>query len=205
MDTELAEERPVAIPHGDEFLTGSFATPRDPRGVVVVANDAGCARHIPALRALTAELRREGFATLMADAADAEIDAVATRIDSARRWLAYGRLAKLPQIVVGLGEAAPAALLSAAARPTQLLAVVACGPHPDVAGIALEMVEAPALLIAQSGQLHDIGPHVRALGRLRGERDMAVLNDATDAVKHGVDIARAIVAFVAPGHVRHAA
>ncbi|HUJ29429.1 MAG TPA: hypothetical protein VLW85_25590 [Myxococcales bacterium] len=205
MDRELAAERPVAIPHGDGFLTGSFAVPEGVRGAVIVANDAGCARHVPALRALAAELRRSGLATLMVDVAAEGPDEIATRIDSARRWLAYGKLAAIAPVVVGLGEAAPAALLSAAARPSPLQAVVACGPRPDTAGIALEMLDAPVLLVAQSGQLSDIGPHVRALGRLRGKRDMAVLRETPDAIKHAVDIGRAVVAFLNPGQVRHAA
>jgi len=63
----LAEERPVAFPYQDRFLTGSLAVPHSPRAVVVIANPRGYARHVPALRALARELRGGGLATLMVD------------------------------------------------------------------------------------------------------------------------------------------
>src|SRR5947208_16066905 len=61
----LAEERPVGIPYEDHFLTGSLAAPQSPRGIVVIANARGFARHVPLLLALVRELRSGGFATLM--------------------------------------------------------------------------------------------------------------------------------------------
>jgi len=206
------EERPVGIPHQDLFLTGSFAAPEHARAVVLIANDHGCARHIPALRALAAEFRGAGLATLLFDAVPvaeegASAEMLAARIDSARAWLRKTKLASLPSVLLGLGEAAPSALLSAAARPAGVSAVIACGRAPDEAGVALAMIDAPTLLIAQAGQLSDIGAHLRALGRLGGDRDLVVLHEPADPIEHALDIARAAVAFLARGggHVRSAA
>ncbi len=205
----LREERPVGIPHDGEFLTGSLAAPRSPRAVVIIANDRGCARHVPALRTLAGELRGAGLATLLVDLVPPEeegarVDALAARLYSARAWLSRTKLASLPTVLLGMGEAAPAALLSAAARPAGVNTVIACGRAPDAAGIALTMIAAPTLLIAQAGQLSDIGPQLRALGQLGGDRDLVVLHEPADPIKHALDIARAALAFLARGSV-HAA
>jgi len=197
------EERPVGIPHGSEFLTGSLASVPAPRAVVLIANDRGYGRHVPALRALADELRIPGFATLIADVVPAgencmgrELDAAAARLASARAWLASSKHATLPVVLFGMGAAAPAALLSAAARPGDVAAVVACGPNPDAPGIALGMVSCPALLIAHTGQFGDVASHIRALGRLGGRHDLAVLSEVQDTARSALDIARATVPFL---------
>ena len=199
----LAEERPVGIPYEDHFLTGSLAAPKSPRGIVVIANARGYARHVPALRALARELRSGGFATLMVDvvAPDEERiaarpDLIAGRLDAARTWLEGSGLTGLPLVLLGMGTAAAAALLSAAAKPARVRAVVACGPRPDTAGIALRMVSAPALLIAHTGQFSDINAHLRTLARLEVQRDLIVLQDSGDPVDGAVDVARATVRFL---------
>jgi putative phosphoribosyl transferase len=198
----LAEERPVAIPYQDRFLTGSFAVPHSPRAVVVIANDHGYARHVPALRALARELRGGGLATLMVDVVAPDEEGVPTRsellaarLDAARSWLENSRLKGLPLVLLGMGMAAPAALLSAAALPAHVGAVVACGPRPDSAGIALKMVSAPTLLIAH-GPLDDIGLHMRALKQLRAHHDLIVLHDPGDPLAAAVDVAQAILGFL---------
>jgi dienelactone hydrolase len=201
----------VAIPHEGDFLTGSYATPRSPRAAVIIANDRGCARHVPALRALARELRAAGFATLMVDVVSVDEHAVpglaahvrvsptllAARLESARAWLASPSRSNLPQIVLGMGGAAPAALLCAAAHPAGIAAVVACGPRPDAAGMALGYVSAPALLIAHAGQFDEVEAHTRALGPLGSERDLVVLDDDVDPVKRALDVARVTIAFLA--------
>lgn len=216
--SSLAEERPVSIPHDGDFLTGSYAAPPSPRAVVIIANDRGCARHVPALRTIARELRTAGFATLMVDvvtmnehaepgvAARVRISPtlLAARLESACAWLLPMKLA---QVVIGMGGAAPAALLCAAAHPKEIAAVVTCGPRPDVAGIALAHVCAPTLLIAHAGQFDEVEAHTRALAHLVGERDLIVLHDFVDPIKRALDIARAAIGFLAfvGGQVRKAA
>ena len=198
----LSEERPVAIPYQDRFLTGSLAVPHSPRAVVVIANPRGYARHVPALRALAGELRGAGLATLMVDVVlpneegvAARPELLAARLDAARNWLETSRANGLPLVLLGMGMAAPAALLSAAARPSQIGAVVACGPRPDSAGIALKMVSVPALLIAHS-PFDDIDSHRRALGQLEAPHDLIVLHDPGDPIAAAVDIAQTIRGFL---------
>jgi len=142
----LAEERPIAIPYGDEYLTGSLARVPEPHGLVLVANDRGCGRHSSAERALTAALRRGGFATAIVDlllpeeagsperAASRRSQApeLARRIAAGRAWVArQPDLARLPIVLLGHGAGAEAALLSAEARPAGLAAVVVWPGAPD--------------------------------------------------------------------------
>ena len=198
------DEWPVGIPHRGEFLTGSLGSVPDPRAVVAIANDRGCAHHDPGLRALAAALRREGFATLLTDVArrgetiqQRESGAVEARLHSVRAWLAGSRLAGARVVLLGLGAAATPALLFAAAAGADLAAVIACGPKPDAGGLALGMVSCPALLIAHTGQFSDLAAHVRALGRLGGRHDLAVLDDRADAHENALAIARAAAVFLA--------
>ncbi len=102
VEDTLAEERPIAIPHCDGHLTGSLALVPHPDALVLVANDRGCNRRSPAVRALTAALRRDGLATALVDLLLPEeagspetaawmrlqVQELARRISSARAWVA---------------------------------------------------------------------------------------------------------------------
>lgn len=154
----LAEERAICIPHEGIFLSGSLCIPPSAHATVLIANDAGSARHLAPLRAIAQKLRAHGFATLMVDMLQLEEESAcatvqASRIDSARAWLATKEVGALPLVLFGMGLAAPAALISAAVRPRQVQAVIACGPFPSYAGIAPENLKVPALFIARTGAL----------------------------------------------------
>jgi putative phosphoribosyl transferase len=137
----LREERPIAIPHGDQYLTGSLALVPEPEGLVLVANDRGCGRQSATERALTAALRREGFATAIVDLLLPEeagsptgaawtrlqMQELARRIGSARDWVArQPEIARLPLLLLGHGAGAGAAFLSAEARPAGLAGTLGC-------------------------------------------------------------------------------
>src|SRR5205814_10526466 len=80
------------------------------------------------------------------------IEELAYRIDSARDWI-RGRpdLGSLPLVLFGHGAGAAAALVSAAARPAGVRAIVVRDGAPDLAGRALATVRAPTLFLAGSG------------------------------------------------------
>jgi putative phosphoribosyl transferase len=116
---ELAKERPIAIPIGDDYLTGSVAVPPAPIAVVLIANDSGCSRQRAGERDLARALRRAGLATVMLDvlmpseqvwpevAAQLRMDAElrAKRIEAGREWIRrQPQLAALPTMVLGSGE-----------------------------------------------------------------------------------------------------
>jgi len=186
---ELAEERPVAIPYEGEFLTGSVAVPADAAAVMLVADDRGCSRQTASKRGLARALRQAGFATVMVDlltpgeqasseASRLRQDAVllALRLEAARLWVRQQpALVPLPIALLGEDGAAAAALLACAAHPHEYLSAVACGPRPDLAGFALDLVETPVLLVAAEQEVRDIAVNRATLQRLHGPRDLLVL------------------------------
>jgi len=197
----LAEERPINIPHGCDSLSGSLAVPPSPLGMVLIANDSGSGRHLPPLCALAQQLRSAGLGTLIVDVLELEepnvsVTEMAKRIGSARDWLTNGELARFPLVLFGLGQAAPSVLISAAARTSHVDAVIACGPFPDRAGLALDYVGVPTLLIAHGGSFTDVDAHRQTLASLHGERDLAVLHEPVDPFKSALDIARTALIFL---------
>jgi hypothetical protein len=205
----LAEERPINIPHEGGLLIGSLAIPLSPRGVVLIASDASGDGRASPLRALARQLRSEGLGTLIVKVVDLDeqkvsVTTIARRIGSARNWLTNGELARPPLVLFGLGQAAPAVLVSVAVRPSHVDAVIACGPSPDRAGIAMEHVNVPVLLIAHSGAFSDVDANRRTLATIHGEQNLAVLHEVHDPFENALEIGREVLTFLAreSGHLR---
>ena len=152
-------QRLVRIPHGKHELAGTVSVVERSRALVLFASDRGCSRHDPAEAALLQGLRQDGFATALVDlllpeeTGSAELAAwtrsrtaeLALRIASARAFVAHRpELSRLPLVLFGQGAGAAAALLSAAARPAGVDAVVVQGPF--VGNLAIDEVQAPLFL-----------------------------------------------------------
>jgi pimeloyl-ACP methyl ester carboxylesterase len=141
----------AGVPHGHVAAAG----------LVVFAHGSGSGRLSPRNRAVADLLRQERFATLLFDLLTAEeaddrakvfdVDLLAERVLLALAW-AHGQpaLANLPLGLFGASTGAAAALVAAARAPHRVAAVVSRGGRPDLAGVALERVEAPTLLIVGS-------------------------------------------------------
>lgn len=159
---DVIDEREVTIHDERAVLTGALSIPADARGVVVFAHGSGSSRHSPRNQRVARELQRAGFATLLMDLLSAEeerqdarsrafrfdIGLLARRLIGAVEWL--GELPEtrgLPIGLFGASTGAAAALIAAAARSSDVLAVVSRGGRPDLAGSALAVVRAPTLLI----------------------------------------------------------
>ena len=208
----LAEERPIGIPSGGDYLTGSVSIPPHPVAVVLVLNDAGSSRQRAGERELARALRRAGFATVLADVLTPpeqawpdlaaglrqDVELLAKRIESARDWIrGQVQLAGLPVALVGAGGAGPACLVAAAARPEELAAVVVRSPRPDLAGMALGRIKTPVMLCIAQGQPAALAPNDAAFALLRGDRRMlCVPGRSVDASQGRAQLAAAIVALV---------
>ncbi|MGZ6269307.1 MAG: phosphoribosyltransferase, partial [Candidatus Limnocylindrales bacterium] len=94
------------------------------------------------------------------------------------RATALPALAGLPIGYFGASTGAAAALVAAAASGG-IAAVVSRGGRPDLAGLALERVLAPTLLIVGGRDLPVIPLNEAAFGRLRCERELVVVPGAT--------------------------
>jgi len=146
----------VAVPPMQ--LEGDLRAPPQSRGVVVFAHGSGSSRFSPRNQAVAEALVEAGFATLLLDLLTEEeapqranvfdIELLTDRLLDAIAWVRHEpELAELPIGLFGASTGAAAALRAAAARPDQVAAVVSRGGRPDLAGDALELVQAPTLLI----------------------------------------------------------
>ncbi|WP_046469596.1 phosphoribosyltransferase family protein [Allosalinactinospora lopnorensis] len=188
---EAGSERAVRIRAGDVYLEGELATPAEVRAGVVFALSHG--RHDPRQRAVAANLRRSGYATLLFDLlthdewrreSDEDANGVDTavldeRLQAAVRWLRRATdLASAPVGLFGSGAAAPAALMTAAARPEDIAALVVHGGRIDIAEESLPKVRAPVLVLVEGTDsfVRELAEWV--LGRLSAPYDMRVMPGA---------------------------
>ncbi|MFG2041804.1 dienelactone hydrolase family protein [Dactylosporangium sp. NPDC048998] len=150
------------IPAVGVDLDGDLTVPDGAEGLVLFAHGSGSSRRSPRNRAVAGTLQRRGLATLLADLLtpdeeqyDAstgglrfDIAMLAQRLTGIADWA--GRrpeTAGLPLGLFGASTGAAAALVTAAARPGAVRAVVSRGGRPDLAGEALAAVAAPTLLV----------------------------------------------------------
>ncbi len=155
-------DTPVAIESGGVTLEADLSVPESARGTVLFAHGAGSSRHSPRNRMVAERLRDSGFATVLADLLTLseerydedsgvlrfDIGLLAGRLIGAVDWLSgLASTRSLPVGLFGASTGAAAALVAAADRPDVVRAVVSRGGRPDLAGEALDRVQAPTLLI----------------------------------------------------------
>lgn len=208
----LALERPIGIPAGNDYLTGSVATPASPAAVVLIANETGCARQRSSQRDFARALRRAGLATVLVDVVTPleqawpeiaaglrqDVALVAKRIEAAREWI-RGQIsfAGLPVVLVASGGAGAACLVAAAARPEQLAAVIVRSARPDLAGMAVGRIKTPVMLCVAEGQRADGLTNGTAFDLLDCERKLlSVQARSLEEPEARAQLAAATVAFV---------
>jgi putative phosphoribosyl transferase len=160
----------VRIPSaGGVALEAQFQLPAHPSGVVVLA--AGS-------RAIAAALAELDFATLDLDLQVAEEDEhdiglVARRMLDAIDWARrQGALEQIPAALFGTGTGAAAALVAAAERLEVVHAVISHEGRPDLAGAALERVEAPTLLVVEPAHAPLVDMNRDAMQRMRAHVEL---------------------------------
>ncbi|BCB90497.1 dienelactone hydrolase family protein [Phytohabitans suffuscus] len=204
-------------------LEADVAVPREPRGLVLFAHGSGSSRLSPRNRMVASRLEAAQFATVLTDLltpAEEEADAATghLRFDVtllARRLTAIvdllPRLSGLRQLPIGLFGAstgAAAALLTAAARPPQVHAVVCRGGRPDLADRHLPSVRVPTLLVVGERDTEVTDLNRAASRRLGGEWALRVVSGATHLFEEPgalEEVANAATAWfnihlAAPGH-----
>jgi pimeloyl-ACP methyl ester carboxylesterase len=185
--------RAVEIPLGRVKLDGDLEIPVAAVGVVLFAHGSGSSRQSPRNQFVARVLRERKLGTLLFDlltpreeVADAisghlrfDIDLLAQRLAAATRWLAE-ELPDVPAIgYFGASTGGAAALAAAAELGPAIAAVVSRGGRPDLAGPALARVRAPTLLIVGSRDGHVLELNRGALGQLRCEKRLHVVEGAT--------------------------
>lgn len=179
----------VEIESGRVSLPGELTVPPDAVGIAVFAHGSGSSRLSPRNVAVAGALNERGIATLLfdlltpAEANDRgnvfDIDLLSDRLEAATRWAMAGEgSAGLPVGLFGASTGAAAALVVAARLSTGIAAVVSRGGRPDLAGPALEAVNAPTLLIVGGEDPVVLEVNRQALGLLRCEKRLEVIPGA---------------------------
>ncbi len=175
---------------GPVQLEGLLELPAQPRALLLFAHGSASSAHSPRNNQVARALHQASMGTLLLDLlSSAEQRSTAMRFDitllTERLGAALDRVrqhplcAALPLGLFGASTGAAAALRLAAARPDQLVAVVARGGRPDLAGAnALACVRAPTLLIVGGQDALVIDLNLAASALLQCENRVAIVPGA---------------------------
>ena len=179
----------VQVNSGSAHIEGNIAIPAGAHGIVLFAHGSGSSRHSPRNRFVAGELQKRGLGTLLIgllttdeDAVDVrtrqhrfDIGLLANRLIAVTDWLEQQAGTQgLKLGYFGASTGAAAALVAAAERPDTVAAVVSRGGRPDLAGKALPLVKAPALLIVGGDDREVIGLNRDASARMRVENKIVI-------------------------------
>jgi putative phosphoribosyl transferase len=191
---QALEDHPMQIDLDTVILQGNLSIPSRAEAIVLFAHGSGSSRHSPRNRFVAQMLRAGGLATLLTDLLTPEeeeidmrtrrlrfdIDLLALRVIGLVDWLTVQPYTKDLNIgCFGSSTGAAACLMAAKERPNTILAVVSRGGRTDLAASALPAVEAPTLLIVGGNDFPVVGLNRDALERLRCEKRLEVIPDAT--------------------------
>jgi len=187
------EQTEVEIAAGDARLPADIALPASPHGLVIFAHGSGSSRRSPRNRYVAASLHRASFGTVLFDLLTREEQALdehtgewrfdiallADRLCAVTGWLAAEPSLPAWRGYFGASTGAAAALVAAAALPQAVHAVVSRGGRPDLAGAALDRVEAPTQLIVGGNDPAVLELNQAALRRLHCVKELVVVPGAT--------------------------
>jgi putative phosphoribosyl transferase len=185
----------VRIPAGDVLLSADLVVPTDAKAVVAFAHGSGSSRHSTRNRYVAETLNSYKFATLLADLLTEgeevidmrtrqlrfDIPMLADRLINIAAWLQGEPQTKHLKIGwFGASTGAGAALIAAARRPENIMAVVSRGGRPDLAGDYLPEVLAPVLLIVGENDPEVLELNKSARARLlNAESRLEIVPNAT--------------------------
>jgi pimeloyl-ACP methyl ester carboxylesterase len=159
-------------------------------GLVLFAHGSGSSRLSPRNRQVAEALNRRRMATLLFDLLVTgeegdrrnvfNIDLLSRRLMDAMEWaMARPELGGWPIGLFGASTGAAAALVAAAEFGDRVSAVVSRGGRPDLAGIALQRVKAPTLLIVGGADAGVIELNREAFGQLGCVKRVEIVPGAT--------------------------
>jgi putative phosphoribosyl transferase len=171
-------------------LPGILQIPEGAYALTVFAHGSGSSRLSPRNTLVARALNDRGIGTLLFDlltpaeegdrANVFDIPLLAKRLIDAVHWIDHqAPIAKLPLGLFGASTGAAAALVAAAQLGSRVGAVVSRGGRPDLAGNALEKVQAPTLLLVGGADFGVIELNERALARLRGPKALEIIAGAS--------------------------
>ncbi len=188
------ETTALRIPAGGVLLNADLAIPAGAEAIIAFAHGSGSGRHSTRNRYVAETLNGYGFATLLADLLTEEeeiidlrtrhmrfdIPMLADRLVDIAAWLQSQAQTKHLKIGwFGASTGAGAALIAAARRPKNIMAVVSRGGRPDLAGDYLPEVTAPVLLIVGENDPQVLDLNKWALTQLNAQSKLEIVPNAT--------------------------
>lgn len=196
----LLESRAPAEPRTQEVdipadvrLRAELHIPAILAAVVLFAHGSGSSRHSPRNQFVARRLQQAGFATILLDLLTEseevldqrnahlrfDIDLLTRRLLYAVQWIRrHSTLGSVRLGCFGASTGAGAALLAASeGRPFS--AIVSRGGRPDLAGPALQKVQAPVLLIVGADDPAVLDCNRQAKARMNSRTRIAVVPGAT--------------------------
>ena len=161
---------------------------------MLFAHGSGSGRNSPRNRFVAQKLNEAGTATLLFDLLTHDEEAfdiqtaqyrfnipfLAERLLQTTRWARENRATEALRIgYLGASTGAAAALVTAAELASTVSAVVSRGGRPDLAGRALERVQAPTLLIVGGEDDVVIGLNEQARAQMHCEVQLEIIAGAT--------------------------
>ena len=205
---------------GSQALGGELTVPAHALGLVLFAHGSGSSRSSPRNRYVAQWLHSRRLATLLFDllseteghdrAKVFDITLLAQRLLQAMAWVRERPdLRALGVGLFGASTGAAAALVAAAERPRDVLAVVSRGGRPDLAGAALQQVRAPTLLIVGGADVDVLELNRDALRQMGCDKRLEVVPGATHLFEEAGTLEQVahlasdwLVAHLAPGVVK---
>src|SRR5512133_76274 len=184
----------VQIPAGRAVLSGNLTIPENAMALVLFAHGSGSSRHSPRNQLVGRTLNRAGLGTLLFDLLTPEEEALdiytrehrfnigllAERLVHATKWTRQQEESRNLRIgYFGSSTGGAAALVAAAELPQDVGAVVSRGGRPDLAGDALQKVQAPTLLIVGGNDDIVIDLNEMARDQMRCEVKLEIVPGAT--------------------------
>ena len=184
----------VQIPADHAVLSGSLTIPENAVALVLFAHGSGSSRHSPRNQFVAHTLTDAGLGTLLFDLLTPEEEALdiytrehrfnisllAERLVSSTKWTMQQQETRDLRIgYFGSSTGGAAALVAAAELPQDVAAVVSRGGRPDLAGDALQNVQAPTLLIVGGNDDIVIDLNGMARDRMRCEVKLEIIPGAT--------------------------
>lgn len=171
-------------------VAGHLTIPENAAGIVVFAHGSGSSRHSPRNQYVARVLNDAGIATLLFDLLTTEeerdranvfdIGLLSSRLVDVTMWLTgQAGTAALPVGYFGASTGGGAAVAAAADPRVAVSAVVSRGGRPDLAGPALEQVDAPTLLIVGGRDPVVLDLNRRAQQAMTAKCALAVVPGAT--------------------------
>lgn len=197
--TQSMFQEDVVLSLDDVRLEGELRIPEGASSIVMFVHGSGSSRFSPRNQYVARELNNHGLATLLFDLMSAkeetldrqamlrfDIRFLARRVIDASKWVGeYNNTKKLNLEYFGASTGAAAALVAAASLPKQIRSVVSRGGRPDLAGMALDAVQAPTLLIVGGLDTEVLALNRQAASRLKCEHRLEIVPGATHLFEEG--------------------